>query len=108
MNLTPNHAMKSQIEQWREDQKGVAANQMKLKGCLANLHWCTTSEEVASALSGLSECITESETPVPQCNARGSGFCPMCIFAPVKGALEVVEASCQAVTQTLQGKLRKA
>jgi hypothetical protein len=26
----------------------------------------------------------------------------------VKGALEVVEAQCQATTQTLQGKLRKA
>jgi len=36
--LTPNHLIKSQIEQWREEQKGVTARVKKLDALLAKIH----------------------------------------------------------------------
>ena len=109
---TANQLVKSQIEQWREDQKGVTARLKKLKGFLTQVQWCTTSEEVASALSGLGEFITESETPIPTAQLKRIKNMlendDELWSEAVKVALEVVEAQCQAVTQALQGKLRKA
>ena len=62
--LLPNHQLKSQIEQWREDQKGVTARLKRLDVLLAKIHFCGSRADALSALSALSEFIVESETPI--------------------------------------------
>ena len=51
--LTPNHLImiKSQIEQWREEQKGVTARVKKLDALLAKIHFCGSRADALSALS---------------------------------------------------------
>ena len=49
--LTPNHLIKSQIEQWREDQKGVTARLKRLEALLAKIHLCGSRADALSALS---------------------------------------------------------
>ena len=63
--LLPNHHLKSMIEQWREEQKGEAARQKKLKDLLTQMQWCTTSDEVTVTLSAISEFVAETETLIP-------------------------------------------
>jgi len=60
-------------------------------------------------LSGLSEFIAESETPVPEAQLKDGNMLQEVLMGDaVKGALEVVEAQCQAVTQTAScGKRRR-
>ena len=58
--LTPNHHLKSQIEQWREEQKGEAARQKKLKDLLTQMQWCTTSDEVKATLSAFNETLVSA------------------------------------------------
>jgi len=110
-NLLPNHAMKSQIEQWREEQKGVTARLKKLEALLAKIHLCESRADALSALSVLSDFIAESETPIQAGQLKRIRIMlendDELWSDTVKGALEVVEAQCQATTQTLQGKLRK-
>jgi hypothetical protein len=61
-HLTPNHQLKSQIEQWREEQKSGVA---RLKDLLAKMQWCSTSDEMVATLSALSEFVAETETLIP-------------------------------------------
>jgi hypothetical protein len=110
--LTPNHQLKSQIEQWREDQKGVTARLKRLEALLAKIHLCGSRADALSALSALSDFIAESETPIQERQlkrVRNTLEHDDELWSEaVKGALEVIEAQCQAVTLTLEGKLRKA
>ena len=110
--LLPNRQLKSMIEQWREEQKGEAARQKKLKDLLNQMQWCTTSDEVTATLSGISEFVAETETLIPAAQLKRIGKMldgdEELWSEAVKGALEVVEAQCEAMTRALQAKLRKA
>jgi hypothetical protein len=110
--LLPNHQLKSMIEQWREDQKGVTARLKRLEALLAKIHFCVSHADALSALSALSDFIAESETPIQIRQLKRirillEGDDELWSDA-VKGALEVVEAQCQSTTQTLHSNLRKA
>jgi len=112
-DLIPNKNLKSQTEQWKEEQKGVNGRLSKLEQLFTQvLVNCETSEESAKALSTLSEFIINSETPLI---ARRLKMLRN-VLEPdeklwsdtVNGILEVMETQCQAVMKTVQGKLWKA
>ena len=109
--LVPNHHLKSMIEQWREEQKGEAARK-ELDAMLNKIRLCKTSDEVTATLLAISEFVVETETLIPAEQLKRVGRMldgdEQLWSEAVKGALEAVDAQCEAMTRTLQGKLRKA
>ena len=108
--LVPNHTMKSQIEQWRDKQRGHNPRQEQLDAILNKIRLCTTSDEVTATLSAISEFVVETETLIPAEQLKRVGKMldgdEKLWSEAVKGALEVVEAQCEAVRGALPGKLK--
>lgn len=110
--LLPNRAMKSMIEQWREEQKGVVPQQRRLKNLLADLQWCTTSAAVAGQMHELSEFMAQALVPIPArrlMRLRNSFEGDEELWSDAVGvALDAVEAQSQTVTNILLCKLHTA
>ena len=67
--LLANHQLKSQIEQWGEEQKGEAARQKKPQ----KIDALQTSDEVTAMLSAMSEFVAETETLIPAAQLKRIG-----------------------------------
>ena len=74
--LTPNHHLKSMIEQWREEQKGEAARQKQLDALLNKIRLCATSDEVTTSLSTIGEFVAKTETLIPVAQLKRVGPVP--------------------------------
>ena len=110
--LTPNHHLKSQIAQWREEQRGDVPRQRRLEELLNQVMWSTASPEAAVALSALRDFVAETQTLIPPAQLKRLGRMlrgdEELWSDAVEGAYEEVEHQRQALLRSLRSKLLEA
>ena len=106
LSLTPNYNLKSQIQQWRQEQKGDAQRQQKemVNDLLAAVVLSPTSEEAAARLSALHDKVVKTDTLIKGQVLKRLG--PWLQSAKEMWSDPAVKAAYEAVEHHHQGLLR--